>query len=71
MKPWSVVAEQEQWLRGSKGSRGLIPGAWARERARREIYVMRCDNRSGRRDEKRRMVSERLFVIRASGEVEA
>lgn len=71
MKPWSVVAEQEQWLRGSKGGRGLIPGAWARERARREIYVMRCDNRKGRRDEKRRMVSERLFVNRASGEVEA
>lgn len=53
MKPWSVVEEQEQWLRGSKGSRGLIPGAWARERARREIYVMRFDNRRGRRDERR------------------
>lgn len=44
-------------------------GCEGERRARREIYVMRCNNRRG--EEKRRMASERLFANRASVKVEA
>lgn len=71
MRPWSVVPEQQQWLRGSKGRRGLIPGGWAREG--REGKFMSCvvTTEGGEETRKRRMVSERLFANRASVEVEA